>query len=252
MKLTDASIVHQTLVAQEVYELKVSAPDLADAAEAGQFLHIQTGQFGQPLLRRPISIADIDRVEGTLTCLYKVVGKGTAVLAGRQENESLNILGPLGNGFPINQIERGSHVILIGGGVGIPPLYFLAKELVEKGIQCSAYLGFRSAEDVFYDKEFEEFCDVHIATEDGSYGHKGYVTDIVSTEGVVTYYACGPKPMLTKVKHQLPIQGFLSLEERMGCGVGACLACVCPTNTEQQYAKVCSDGPVFPSKEVIL
>lgn len=252
MKLTDATIVHQKRVADEVYELTVSEPYLAQAAEAGQFLHIQTGQFGQPLLRRPISIADVNRDKGTLTCLYKVVGKGTAVLAGRSEGESLNILGPLGNGFPIDQIEQGSHVILIGGGVGIPPLYILAKELIEKGIRCSAYLGFRSATDVFYDKEFEALCDVYIATEDGSHGYKGYVTDIVSTAGILTYYACGPKPMLTKVKHQLPMQGYLSLEERMGCGVGACLACVCPTNTEKQYAKVCSDGPVFLSKEVIL
>lgn len=252
MKLTDATIVHQETIANDVFELTVSEPYLAKEAEAGQFLHIQTGQFGQPMLRRPISIADVDRVKGTLTCIYKVVGKGTAVLAARQKNESLNILGPLGKGFPVGHLERGCHVILIGGGVGVPPLYFLAKELKEIGVNVTAYLGFRSASDVFYEEAFKELGDVHIATEDGSRGYKGYVTDIVSTEGVVTYYACGPRPMLKKVKHQLPIEGFLSLEERMGCGVGACLACVCPTNTEKEYAKVCSDGPVFPSKEVIL
>lgn len=248
----DTSVISNRLIAKDVFELQLHAPELATAALPGQFVHMQTGLFGKPLLRRPISIADADPDKGTVTCIYKVIGSGTGVLSSRQQGEVINVMGPLGTGFPVDAVEQGGHVLLIGGGVGVPPMYILAKALTKTGIPCQIFLGFRSSEDVFYEDAFKALGDTWIATEDGSRGYQGFITDILTEEHASRYYACGPKPMLTKVKQQLSIPGYLSLEERMGCGVGACLACVCRTNTERGYAKVCSDGPVFDSKEVIL
>ena len=247
----DTKVIENRLIAKDVFELQLHAPELAAAALPGQFVHMQTGMFGKPLLRRPISIADADPAKGIITCIYKVVGTGTGVLANREPGAVVNVMGPLGTGFPTESVNDG-HVLLIGGGVGVPPMYILAKALTKAGVSCHMFLGFRSSEDVFYEEKFQELGDTWVATEDGSRGYKGFITDLLTEEHASRYYACGPKPMLAKVKHQLTIPGYLSLEERMGCGVGACLACVCRTNTDRGYAKVCSDGPVFDSKEVII
>ena len=233
-------IVSNRPIALDTYEM-VLAGDMGFVENPGQFVNIQLEGL---YLRRPISICDWD--DRTMTLIYKVVGRGTRQMAAMAPGHKLDLLTGLGNGFSVE--EAGEHSLVIGGGVGVPPLYGLCKRLVQQGKRASAVLGFGKQEQVFYQKEFEELgCQVYLATEDGSLGTKGFVTDVMAQLDYDYYFACGPMPMLRAV-HAMGRRGQLSFEERMGCGFGACMGCSCETLVGTK--RICVDGPVMRSEEV--
>ena len=233
-------IVSNRPIALDTYEM-VLAGDMGFVENPGQFVNIQLEGL---YLRRPISICDWD--DRTMTLIYKVVGRGTRQMAAMAPGHKLDLLTGLGNGFSME--EAGEHSLVIGGGVGVPPLYGLCERLVQQGKRVSAVLGFGKQEQVFYQKEFEELgCPVYLATEDGSMGTKGFVTDVMAQLDYDYYFACGPMPMLRAV-HAMGRRGQLSFEERMGCGFGACMGCSCETLVGTK--RICVDGPVMRSEEV--
>ncbi|MCG3401388.1 dihydroorotate dehydrogenase electron transfer subunit [Staphylococcus massiliensis] len=249
------TVVSNRQIADRIYELKVKGPVTKNMKEPGQFVHIKVGEGSLHMLRRPISICDIDSEQDTFTMLFRAEGEGTKKLAKLNQQDELDIIAPLGNCFPVDEAKH--KALLVGGGIGVPPLYELSKQLNKRGIETVHVLGFKSAKDVFYEEKFRELGDTYIATEDGTNGTKGFVTDVISAlpQDYDTYYTCGPKPMLKAITNHeglVDVNGFLSLEERMGCGIGACYACVCHTPEENGYVKVCTDGPVFKKGEVIL
>ncbi|MBQ2310943.1 MAG: dihydroorotate dehydrogenase electron transfer subunit [Firmicutes bacterium] len=239
MKQVILTIEQNKELAANAYEMVLSG-DVSAVTRPGQFVNIQLpGRY----LRRPISVCDCgpDR----LTLIYKVLGEGTADMTKMQPGTKLDVLTGLGNGFDLTR--AGDRPVLIGGGIGIPPLYWLAKELIKTGKIPAVVLGFNSKDEMFYVEEFRKLgCEVTVATADGSYGIKGYVTSAVN-KGFSQYYSCGPSPML-KAVHALPLSGQLSLEERMGCGFGACMGC--SIKTKDGYKRVCKDGPVFNKEEL--
>ncbi|WP_409275585.1 dihydroorotate dehydrogenase electron transfer subunit [Neobacillus sp. SCS-31] len=251
------AIVRQEELADSIFRLTVEGK-MSMGASPGQFVHIKIGGAMGPLLRRPISISSIDRQNGRMTLIYRAGGEGTKLLSTYTAGTEIDILGPLGNGFPASETAAGEIALLVGGGIGVPPLYELSRQLVQKDVKVVHILGFQTASAVFYEKEFSELGDTFIATADGTYGVKGFVTDILRKEelGFHTLYACGPVPMLKALEVEYPDKKvFLSLEERMGCGIGACFACVCRVQGDASghaYKKVCSDGPVFRTGEVVL
>ncbi|MFA7673993.1 MAG: dihydroorotate dehydrogenase electron transfer subunit [Clostridia bacterium] len=215
-----------------------------DAIKApGQFMDIQLdGLF----LRRPISVCDVS--DDSITLIYKTVGKGTDMLSRLPEGSDVDMLSGLGNGFDINKGLK--RPLLIGGGVGVPPLYYLAKKLREKGYGPLVILGFNSAADVFYEEEFKKTgCITYVTSCDGSYGIKGFVTDAMNGISYDYIYACGPEQMLKAVYYRAICDGQYSFEERMGCGFGACMGCTC--KTKYGYKRICKDGPVLETKEII-
>lgn len=246
MRQEKMTVVQQTEIAQQVYELVLTGDLVSEMQTPGQFLHLLVPR-NDLLLRRPISIASIDHRAQQCTLLYRVVGEGTKALALLQAKDQIDVLGPNGNGFPLTAANRGDVAYLIGGGIGVPPLYELAKQLHEKGVQVTSILGFRTKEDSFYVDAFKQWGKVYVATEDGSLGQAGHVgqyMETLATPDVV--YACGPNAMLKAVDSQYAdlANVYLSLEERMACGIGACYGCVCESNDGTLY-KVCQDGPVF-------
>ena len=289
MKQGEFEIIGQRTVAQDVYEMRL-AGDVSDITTPGQFVNVAVPGF---TLRRPISVCDVDAAAGTLTLIYKVVGEGTKELAALPVGTRLDVLTGLGNGYSL--AASGDKPLLIGGGVGTPPLYWLARELRDLGKEVSVILGFNSAADVFLRDEFEALgCRVYISTVDGSVGTKGFVTDVMrqleqkvervnaalrtrlsrevflgedddvdlpadiasilppEEEPLVAYtyfYACGPKPMLRAVCVAAQTSGQLSMEERMGCGFGACMGCTLVTAKGPK--RVCKDGPVFVKEDLV-
>jgi dihydroorotate dehydrogenase electron transfer subunit len=226
--------------------------EIADQARAGQFISLYCNE-GSRLLPRPISICEIDRENGTLRLVYRVLGKGTEEFSKMKEGDTITVMGPLGNGFT----PEGSKALIIGGGIGIPPMLELAKTLdCEKDI----VLGYRDV--LFLNEELEAYGNVYVSTEDGSVGTKGNVIDAILEHNLDAdiIYACGPTPMLRGVKEYAQKHGItaqLSMEERMACGIGACLACVCKTNEKDHHSnvnnkRICKDGPVFYATEVEL
>lgn len=211
----------------------------------GQFVNIALdGHY----LRRPISVCDYDRT--TLTLIYKVVGAGTEQMVHMQPGEKLDLLTGLGNGFDLHNDAR--RPLLVGGGVGVPPLYRLAKELLAAGRKVCVVLGFNSADEIFYADEFRTLgCEVYLSTVDGSAGQKGFVTDAIAANvaDFDYFYACGPLPMLRALCEVLPQEGQLSLEERMGCGFGACMGCSCKTTAGSK--RICKEGPVLKKEEIV-
>lgn len=252
------TIRSQKTIATDIMELTCSGSLVKQMSEPGQFLHLRVDSGDELLLRRPISICDVDVERETVTMLYRVEGKGTKRLSLKLEGEKIDVLGPLGNGFPLGATDRGETAILVGGGIGVPPLYYLSKQLKERGVNVIHVLGFQSKENVFYEEEFSQLGETYIVTVDGTYGEKGFVTDVIKEKKLAfdTMYTCGPTPMLSALQtayHNKRL--FLSLEERMGCGIGACFACVCHVVGDEagtSYRKVCTDGPVFPVGEVVL
>ncbi|MCP3026184.1 dihydroorotate dehydrogenase electron transfer subunit [Halobacillus sp. A5] len=246
-------IVNHQEIAEKTYLIELEGEISTLVKRPGQFVHVQISE--QYFLRRPVSIADVSPVKGTITLLYKVMGDGTEALTYKQSGQSLDIVGPGGNGFPVHQ-QRGEQALLVGGGIGIPPLYYLAKQLTAKGVSVKSVLGYRSESDLFYVDEFQSLGEVQITTNDGSVGEQGFVTDALPPlNSIDYYYTCGPTIMLKKVKEELiNVPGYISIEERMGCGIGACFACVLETSEScgKGYVRVCSDGPVFRPEEVIL
>ncbi|UXR77587.1 MULTISPECIES: dihydroorotate dehydrogenase electron transfer subunit [unclassified Staphylococcus] len=250
------TVISNEQIADRIYELKVTGPVVASLKQPGQFVHIKAGQGSQHMLRRPISICEIDPANQSFTMLFRAEGAGTQKIAALREGDALDILAPLGNGFPVEKAKK--KALLVGGGIGVPPLYELSKQLNAQGIETVHVLGFRSKKDVFYQEKFEALGDTHIVTEDGSLGSQGFVTTVIDKLPVDydIYYTCGPKPMLkalTELYTLKDVPGYISLEERMGCGIGACFACVCHVpDSPTDYVKVCTDGPVFEKGTVVL
>lgn len=249
-------VVSNRQIAESIYELILKGEITSEMSDPGQFVHVKVADGFDPLLRRPISIAAIDQDNGTFTIIYRKQGKGTSLLAEKRAGEKVDVLGPLGNGFPVKEARSGGTAVLVGGGVGVPPMFELAKQLAQNGVSVISIIGFQSASAVFYEKELAKYGEVYVATVDGSYGRKGFVTDILSEVDADILFACGPTPMLRAIESgQYAPEIYLSLEERMGCGIGACFACVCHTKEDPNgfsYKKVCSDGPVFAAGEVVI
>ena len=241
MKQSIFNILSNEALTDSVYKM-VLGGDTSAITAAGQFVNILLdGHF----LRRPISVCDYDAE--TLTIIYKVVGKGTAAMAGMKAGAKLDILTGLGNGYDLSL--SGDAPVLLGGGVGIPPMYNLAKKLIAQGKKVSVILGFNTAAECFYEKEFIALgCDVQVTTVDGSYGKKGFVTDALP-ENYTYFYTCGPEPMLKAVYKATNTSGQMSFEERMGCGFGACMGCSCKTLTG--YKRICKEGPVMKKEEIL-
>lgn len=214
-----------------------------DAVTApGQFVNIRIDGL---YLRRPISVCDKDG--DMLTLIYKVVGRGTEKMSAMKEGETLDVLTGLGNGYDTSL--SGDRPLLLGGGVGVPPLYLLAKKLKGEGKNVSVILGFNTESEVFFEEEFKALgCEVKVVTADGSYGEKGFVTSVLP-DGYTYFYTCGPEPMLKAVYKSTVTEGQMSFEERMGCGFGACMGCSCKTLTG--YKRICKDGPVMKKEEIL-
>ena len=241
MKQEILTIRENVPVTGSVYRMRLEGAEL-EAQKPGGFVNIRLdGLF----LRRPISV--FDSAPGSLTILYKVVGKGTEQMNGMKAGETLDVLTGLGNGYDL--AKAGDHPLLLGGGVGVPPLYLLAKQLIAAGKKVSAVLGFNTAAEVFGEAEFRALgCDVTVTTADGSYGVKGFVTDALPAE-YSYFYTCGPEPMLKAVYRAAKTSGQFSFEERMGCGFGACMGCSCKTITG--YKRICREGPVLEKEEIL-
>lgn len=232
-------ICNRPLTAQ-VFEMRLFG-DPSAITSPGQFVNLKIdGLF----LRRPISVCDLDGK--TLTLIYKVVGKGTEALSNMTAGK-LDLLTGLGNGYDLT--KSGARPILLGGGVGVPPLYLLAKELIRAGKEVTVVLGFNTASEVFYEKEFRALgAQTVVTTVDGSYGKKGFVTSVLPDTNETYFYACGPEPMLRAVWRASKTSGQLSFEERMGCGFGACMGCSCKTLTGNK--RICREGPVLEKEEI--
>lgn len=246
-----AEIIRHTSLSDGIFDMTLKAEEIAKEAKAGQFISVYLNNKSK-ILPRPISICGIDKEAGTLRIVYRTVGDGTKELSDYKEGEMVKILGPLGNGFTL----KDKKAILIGGGIGIPPMLELMKQL---DCDKTAVLGYRDS-DMFLKDEFEAVGDVVISTEDGSFGTKGNVIDAIKEQGVEgsIIYACGPTPMLRGIKayaEEMGIEAQISMEERMACGIGACLACVCKSKEKDAHSnvhnkRICKDGPVFLSTEV--
>ena len=228
-------------IAKNVYRMQLAGD--TTGILSGQFVNIRVqGQF----LRRPISVCNI--TDGILTIIYKVVGVGTEAMSHLPIGTQLDILTVLGNGYDLS--KAGDQPLLVGGGVGVPPMYMLARQLREAGKAVRVILGFNTKDEVFYEEEFRALgCDVTVTTVDGSHGIKGFVTNALDCKQSY-YYTCGPLPMIKALLQAVGTNGEVSMEERMGCGFGACMGCT--IQTTQGPKRVCKEGPVFPAGELIL
>lgn len=253
-KKEKATVLSQREIAPGIYDCRIGTSLARDAAP-GQFIALYP-RDKSTLLPRPISICEVDKEEGSLRIVYRVAGKGTGEFSAYREGDGVDILGILGNGFPLDKAGEGQTAFLIGGGIGVPPILELAKQL-----KCDKKIivGYRD-DHCFLRSDFEKNGRVYIATEDGSVGTKGNVMDAIRENGLNAdiIYACGPMPMLRAVRQyalEADIPAYISLEERMACGVGACLGCVCKTKDVDAHshvhnARICTDGPVFEAREV--
>ncbi|MFV0527158.1 MAG: dihydroorotate dehydrogenase electron transfer subunit [Lachnospiraceae bacterium] len=252
------TIVSQTKIASDVFDLWMQAEDVTRMAVPGQFVMLYLND-GSSLLPRPISICELDRERGRLRLVYRILGKGTAAFAQASAGDTLQMMGPLGNGFPIAR-AAGKRVLLVAGGIGIPPMVETAKSLQKESREITTVAGYRN--ELFLQADLERYGQVLVATEDGSEGTLGNVLDVLHTAKPAgdIMFACGPAPMLRALQEyaqQTGIECWISTEERMACGVGACLACVCKTVKQDEHShvyntRVCKEGPVFLSTEVII
>lgn len=253
------TVVSQKQIGTGIYDLTIQTKEIAAAAKAGQFVSVYSNDASK-LLPRPISLCGIDRKAGTLRLVYRVTGKntGTEEFSRLQTGDTVKIMGPLGNGFTV---EKGKKAFLIGGGIGVPPMLQLAKEMKDAGENFQIVMGYRDAGTFLLD-EFKEQGESFVATEDGSVGTKGNVLDAIRENHLDAdvIYACGPTPMLRALKAYAEEQNmtcYVSMEERMACGIGACLACVCNSTEKDAHSnvknkRICKEGPVFNAKEVEL
>lgn len=253
------TVVSQKQIGTGIYDLTIQTKEIAAAAKAGQFVSVYSNDASK-LLPRPISLCGIDRKAGTLRLVYRVTGEhtGTEEFSRLQAGDTMKIMGPLGNGFTV---EKGRKAFLIGGGIGVPPMLQLAKEMKDAGENFQIVMGYRDA-GTFLLNEFKEQGESFVATEDGSVGTKGNVLDAIRENHLDAdvIYACGPTPMLRALKAYAEEQNmtcYVSMEERMACGIGACLACVCNSTDKDAHSnvknkRICKEGPVFNAKEVDL
>ena len=247
-----AVVVSQKEIGKDIFDMVLSFPKGAKEARPGQFLAMYCNDATK-LLPRPISICGIDAEAGTLRVVYRIAGEGTREFSKMKQGDTLEVMGPLGNGFAMKE----GKAILVGGGIGIPPMLELAKQL---SAEKTVVLGYR--DELFLKDEFEKTAEVAVATEDGSFGTKGTVIDAIRENAITgdIIYACGPMPMLKALaeyarEHNMEAQ--ISLEERMACGIGACLGCICKTKEKDHHtnvnnSRICKDGPVFDAKEVVF
>ena len=241
MKQSIFTIVENTALTKDVYRMVLSG-DTSAITASGQFVNILLEGF---YLRRPISVCDWDAE--TLTIVYKVVGHGTEAMSKMAAGGKLDILTGLGNGYDLT--TAGERPVLLGGGVGVPPMYGCAKKLCELGIKPTVILGFNTADEIFYEDEFKALgCETIVTTVDGSYGIKGFAVAPLENMDYTYFYTCGPEPMLKAVYKATTTSGQMSFEERMGCGFGACMGCSCKTLTG--YKRICKDGPVMMKEEI--
>ncbi len=241
MKQSYFEILYNTPLTENVFKMVLKG-DISQITAPGQFVNIKLDGL---YLRRPISVCDVDG--DSLTIIYKVVGKGTKQMSQMQEGK-LDVLTGLGNGYDLS--AAGDKPVLLGGGVGVPPMYLLAKKLIAQGKQVKVILGFNTKNEVFYEEEFKALgADVTVTTVDGSYGLKGFVTDALKDLEYTFFYTCGPEPMLKAVYKASTTSGQMSFEKRMGCGFGACMGCSCKTITG--YKRICKEGPVMRKEEIL-
>ena len=242
MKQNVFEIVSNKALTENVFQMVLKGDTTAITAP-GQFVNIQLEGL---YLRRPISVCDLDGDK--LTIVYKAVGKGTEQMSRMCAGEKLDVLTGLGNGYDLSL--SGDKPVLLGGGVGVPPMYLLAKELLKQGKIVSVILGFNTKSEIFYEQEFKDLgCDVTVTTVDGSYGTKGFVTTALENMEYTYFYTCGPEPMLKAVYKASATSGQMSFEKRMGCGFGACMGCSCKTLTG--YKRICKEGPVMKKEEIL-
>ncbi|MBE6656112.1 MAG: dihydroorotate dehydrogenase electron transfer subunit [Ruminococcaceae bacterium] len=242
MKQSIFTIKENIALTDTVYKMVLTG-DTSHITACGQFVNIKLeGLF----LRRPISVCDC--IEDTLTLIYKVVGKGTEQMSRMAAGETLDVLTGLGNGYDTSL--AGDAPLLLGGGVGVPPMYMLCKKLIAEGKRVSVILGFNTKDEVFCENEFRALgANVTVTTVDGSYGTRGFVTDVMKEMGYSYFFTCGPEPMLKAVHKTAITSGQFSFEERMGCGFGACMGCSCKTITG--YKRICKEGPVMKKEEIL-
>ncbi len=241
MKQGFFEIIENIALTDTVYKMTLKG-DVSDITAPGQFVNIKLDGL---YLRRPISVCDVQG--DLLTIIYKVVGKGTEQLA-RMQSGKLDLLTGLGNGYDLS--VSGDKPVLLGGGVGVPPMYLLAKKLIQQGKQVSVILGFNTRSEVFYEAEFRALgASVTVTTVDGSYGIKGFVTDALKHMNYTYFYTCGPEPMLKAVYHSSVTSGQMSFEKRKGCGFGACMGCSCKTITG--FKRICKEGPVMKKEDIL-
>lgn len=241
MKQTSFKVLSNEKIAQNVYKMVLTG-DTSAITSPGQFVNLLVDSC---FLRRPISVCDVNGSE--LTLVYKVVGAGTKLMSKASAGDEFDTLTGLGNGYDLT--KSGKTPLLLGGGVGVPPLYMLAKKLINEGKKVSVVLGFNTKSEIFYEKEFRALgAGVTVATADGSYGVKGFVTDALPDD-YSYFYTCGPEPMLKAVFRTTSTSGQFSFEERMGCGFGACMGCSCKTVTG--YKRICKEGPVLEKEEIL-
>ncbi len=242
MKQGIFTVSENAALTENVFRMKLQG-DTSDITKPGQFVNVKLDGL---YLRRPISVCDRDA--GALTLIYKAVGEGTAQMSRKKPGEKLDLLTGLGNGYDLSR--AGDCPLLLGGGVGVPPMYLLAKELVKQGKKVTAILGFNKKNEVFYEEEFRKLgvCTI-VATADGSYGEKGFVTDVMKKLEYSFFYTCGPEPMLKAVYAAAATDGQFSFERRMGCGFGACMGCSCKTITGNK--RICREGPVMDKEDII-
>ncbi|MBQ9085710.1 MAG: dihydroorotate dehydrogenase electron transfer subunit [Clostridia bacterium] len=242
MKQSIFQIAENVALTDSVMRMRLLG-DTSDITRPGQFINIKLDGL---YLRRPISVYDRD--DESVTIIYKVVGKGTEQMRSMSVGESLDVLTGLGNGYDVS--VSGDRPLLIGGGVGVPPLYMLAKQLIREGKQVSVILGFNTKSEVFGEEEFRGLgAEVRVTTVDGSYGTRGFVTNAMDSLDYTYFYTCGPEPMLRAVYNATATSGQFSFEERMGCGFGACMGCSCKTLYGNK--RICKDGPVLTKEEII-
>ena len=268
MEVIRAPIIGNCQLAPGCYRLCIQAPAVAAAAVPGQFLHVRCGSTLDPFLRRPISINDTDRLEGRVYLLYRVAGRGTALLAQKAVGDVLDVMGPLGRGFDL-EVGGGEreNILAVAGGIGIAPVFFLLKELFQRGVTADVFYGAASAGELVLRREIEHMGHrLHTATDDGTAGFGGRVTELLASylsagravKGT-RFYGCGPRPMLAelcRLAGAFGLKGEISWEERMACGVGACLGCACKVKGDEKggavFRRTCTDGPVFAAGEVVF
>jgi dihydroorotate dehydrogenase electron transfer subunit len=251
-----AVVRSQEQIATQIYSMWLQTEQIAGAARPGQFISVYSNDSGR-MLPRPISICEVDREKKALRIVYRIAGKGTDEFSRAQAGDTLDILGPLGNGFPVDRCQKGRTAFLIGGGIGVPPMVELSKQIEGEAVVVAGY-----RDELFLTEELSSNARLYLATEDGSNGTKGNVLDCIRENGLTAdvIYACGPTPMLRAIKAyalEHKIECYLSLEEKMACGIGACLGCVCKSKDVDDHSKVhnkriCKEGPVFAAEDIEL
>ena len=255
IRLENMKVIAQEEIAPTIFELVLEG-EMVEAMKAGQFLHLRVPDDAH-LLRRPISISSIDKLKNQCHLIYRIEGSGTAIFSTLKPGDFLDVMGPQGNGFDLSELNKDSKILLVGGGIGVPPLLEVAKQLNERGVEITTVLGFATKDAVILEDELSRFSQVFVTTDDGSYGIKGNVSVVINecNTGFDAIYSCGAPGMMKYINqtfHDHP-RAYLSLESRMACGMGACYACVLKVpDNETVSQRVCEDGPVFKTGTVVL